>query len=191
MPTVLSDPSPTLYLVLVVACVVTGAVWFRTRKRNHLIVFAIAVALLALLFLCDRLFESPREEAERRVKEVVAAVNARDFERAMSHFSEGFEYHGLKKNNFMSSRLQNTLATQNVRVAVWDFTRGDVQQEGDDQVTIGFMSKGESNLGQFAAYARTTFVRDPDGHFRMKSVKIYGDPLRRANDQEIAIPGLP
>jgi hypothetical protein len=190
MPTVLSDPSPTLYLVLAVACVVTGAMWFRSRKRSHLIAFMVAAGLLALLFLSDLLFDSPREEAERRVKDVVAAVNARDYERAMSHFSAGFEYSGLGKGNFMSSHLRDIISRENVRVAVWDFSRGDVQQEGDNQVTIGFMSKGESNFGQFAAYARTTFVRDADGHFRMKSVKIYGDPLKRANGPEITIPGL-
>ena len=42
MPTVLSDPPLTLYVVLIVAAAVTGTIWFRNRTRRSLLWFAAA-----------------------------------------------------------------------------------------------------------------------------------------------------
>src|SRR5262249_25495090 len=62
MPTVLSDPSPTLYVILGALVIIFGAIAARRQKRSDVINFAIPAVLLLALFLIDRAFESPREQ---------------------------------------------------------------------------------------------------------------------------------
>lgn len=81
MPTWLSDPSDGFYLVLFVLVVIAVLVWARNRTRGDLIRVGIAVALLALLFVFDSQFESPREESVRRVGEIAAAINERNWDK--------------------------------------------------------------------------------------------------------------
>ena len=71
MPTALSDPSLALYVILIVVAAVTGMMWSRNRSRSNRINFGIAAAALLALFLIDWFVESPREEAARRVQEIL------------------------------------------------------------------------------------------------------------------------
>ena len=66
MPTFFSDPPSVLYLVMAAGAFVAGGVWFNRRTRPALVVFGAVLGLIALVFLLDRVLESPREEAVRR-----------------------------------------------------------------------------------------------------------------------------
>jgi hypothetical protein len=190
MPTALSDPSPTFYLVLAVVAVITGAVWLRNRRRSSLINFGIAAAVLAALFLIDRLVESPREEAVRRIEDVSAAINDRDFDRMVGHFSDSFNYRGKDKAFLRTAPLRDIVPRENVRTRVWDFSRDQVEYPNPNEVIVGFMGRGEGNMGAFGAYFRVTFVKESNGEWKIRTFDAYADPLRRANEQPIPIPGL-
>ena len=121
MPTFLSDPSLSLYLVLAVAFVIALAVWYRKRDRKSLLA-ALAFGLLVLgLYLIDASFESPREQANRRVLAMAEAATARDPARFVEQLSDSFNYRGATKEQMRTAGIWTTLRNFNARVAVWGF----------------------------------------------------------------------
>lgn len=190
MPTFLSDPSPTLLMLLLVATVVAVGLWLRNRKRANAIVAAVFGLLLLLLILCDQFVKSPREEAERRVFDMVAACNELNPDRFMANVSESFDYKGAKKARLRTSGVWSDLRRYSVRVAAWDFSRDDVKEVSETEIEIGFLAKGEAEGKPLPKYVRTRFVRDPDGAYRLKGVAFY-DALKRNSGPEDTIPNFP
>jgi hypothetical protein len=190
MPTALSDPSPALYLILVVVTLVTGAVWFRNRTRSSLINFGLVFAVLVALFLIDWFVESPREQAVRRVQAMVDAANARSPEAFVAQVSPSFNYRGADRERLRTSDVWQIMARYNVRVAVWDFAREDFKPISDSEIEIGFLAKGEADGKPVPKYVRTRFVRDPDGEYRLRSVAFY-DPVQRTRGSEETIQHFP
>lgn len=188
--TAVTDPSPTVYVVLILAALIWGGVALRYPKRMTRIVAAVWIALLILIFAIDFFVESPREQSVRKVSAMVDAMNARNSDALLAHASESFDYKGQKKSRLGSVELWNVLRSQNVRVSVWDFSRDDVQMPDDTTTVIGFMAKGEGGGRQVPMYIRATFVRDPDGQWRVRTFATY-DPLQKARGSELTIPGLP
>lgn len=174
MPTALSDPSQALYLILVVVAVITGAVWVRNKSRSNLINFGIALAVLAVLFVIDRLVESPREEASRRVQAMADAATAANPDQFVEHVSSSFDYRGKDRDAVRASAAWGLIRQHNARVAVWGLGRDDFQQVSDSEVEIGFFAKAQtpSNEG-LGRYVKARFVRDPDGQYRVKTMKFF------------------
>src|SRR5262245_49521741 len=98
MPTALSDPSPTLYIVLGVVAVILAALWVRKPSRGNLIQFAIGAVVLLLVFLIDTMVESPREQSVRKMQEMAAATQNRRMDEAFRHLSDSFNYNGITKS---------------------------------------------------------------------------------------------
>lgn len=188
MPTFLSDPSLSLYGVLAVAFIVAAAVWSRKRGRNSLLA-ALGFGLLLLgLFLVDRSFESPREQANRRVQLMAEAATARDPARFVEQLSDSFNYRGATKEKMRTSGIWDVLRNYNARVAVWDLSQSDATELGDNEIEIGFYVKGEAPQGFKIYRMKARFVRDPDGQFRVKTVKFFSP---EGGNQEDAPPGFP
>jgi hypothetical protein len=97
MPTALSDPSPTLYLILGVLVVILGAVVVRRQRRSDLINFLIPAALLLALFVADRMFESPREQVVVTIREMETATQNKKHAEVFKHVSKDFKYRSLDK----------------------------------------------------------------------------------------------
>lgn len=190
MPSWLSDPSPTLYVTLVIAAIIGGGVWFRSQTRNSRLAAIGLAVVLAVVFVFDSAVESPREESVRKVAVIVDAVNDRRPDDLLANVSDSFEYKGRTKERLAAVPLWDTLRAHNVRVAVWDFSRDDVQSPNDTTCVVGFMAKGESAGRQVPMYIRATFVRDPDSQWRVRTFAAY-DPIQKAQGAEISIPGIP
>src|SRR5437762_581212 len=97
MPTFFSDPPPAVYLALAAAVVVAGLVWLNRRDRRSRTVLLAVLAVAGLVFLIDRLFESPREAAVRGVRELSAAINTRNWDAFDARVSKDFDYKGTVK----------------------------------------------------------------------------------------------
>jgi hypothetical protein len=189
VPNILSDPSLSLYLVLAVTFVIALAVWYRRRDRKTLLA-ALALGLLVLgLYLVDVSFESPREQANRRVQLMAVAATARDPERFVEQLSDSFNYRGVTKQQMRTSGIWATLRNFNARVAVWGFGKGEFEEIGENEIEIGFYAKGESPQGFRWYFMRARFVRDTDGQFRAKTVKFYAPEGGRTNEDPP--PGFP
>jgi hypothetical protein len=189
VPTFLSDPSLSLYLVLAVAFVIALAVWYRKRDRKSLLA-ALAFGLLVLgLYLIDASFESPREQANRRVLAMAEAATARDPARFVEQLSDSFNYRGATKEQMRTAGIWTTLRNFNARVAVWGFGKGEYEEIGENEIEIGFYAKGEAAQGFRWYFMRARFIRDPDGQYRVKTVKFYLPEGNRTNED--APPGFP
>lgn len=187
MPQILSDPSATTYLVLAALVVVTGAVAARYQDRKRVAPFALALLLLGGLYMLDRLCASPREEAVAATAAIVEAVNQRNTEAFLSHVSDSFSAYGMTKADL---RRGVELARRfDARVTSWNFDRNQVQyRDGPPPaVEIVFDAKGEGSGGVVPKHVKATFVRDPDGKYRMRSFATYN--IVKKKDEE-PIPGL-
>jgi hypothetical protein len=189
MPTFLSDPSPTLLMLLLVATVVAVGLWLRNRKRTNAIVAAVFGLLLLLLVLCDQFVESPREEAIRRVIDMTDAATAVEPDRFVSHVSQSFDYKGAKRDQLRTSGAWSFIRQHRATVTAAAFSRDDFEQPTPDTVVIGFLAKGQLPDGQRGMwYTKTTFVRDPDGAYRLKGMKFF-NPINTRSEE--TIPGFP
>jgi hypothetical protein len=193
MPTFLSDPPQTVYLVLIGAALVTGAVFARRQDRKSLLPFGVALGLLLLVLLLDRVAESPREGAVRAVQEMVEAANHRNADALVSHVADTVEYKGADPPKPITREqlrgAESALRTFNVRVAVWDFSRDDVREIDENTVEIGFLAKGEVEGKPLPVYVRATFARQPDGRMRLTKFATF-DAVQRTN-QPVTIPSAP
>src|SRR5579872_4774100 len=193
MPTFLSDPPFILYAILVLATIASLGVWFNKRTRVTLIVFGCCLAALLLLFLIDRLFESPREESVRRVQEMAKAIDDRNTDAFLSHIADNFEYQGengqptpVSRQYLRQSGIWPVLKQYNVHVGVWDFTRDDVTVVDENTIEIGFLGKAEAEGKQAPMYFRARFTRQADGQMKLTRLASY-DPMKRTNERK-AIP---
>src|SRR4051812_1507010 len=92
MPTFIADPPMWVYVVLTLALVVTGAMAAQRQDKRAAIPFAVAFFLLLIVFVLDRLFESPREEAVRRSFLMATAADAKNPDAFAEHLADTFEF---------------------------------------------------------------------------------------------------
>lgn len=183
MPTVLSDPSPTFYIILGVVVIVLAAIWVRTPKRGNLVQFAAGVGVLLLVFVVDTLVESPREEAVRRMKEMARATRERQAETFARHVSESFASGGVTKTGLrdLLSALEHGTVSQVGGFTwkggeVWSFDRADYQQVDDATLKIGFVGQA-SGLPQTLQFCVATF-RKEGAEWHMIGI-VFHDPIQR------------
>ncbi len=187
MPVFLSDPSSTTYLVLAALVIVAAAVAARWQDRKRVGIFLGALSLLGVVYLLDRLYESPREEAVEASVAIVNAVTQRNTEAFLSHVSESFDAKGLKKADL---RRAVELARQfDVKVVAWNFDRNRVvYHDGPPPaVDVEYDAKAEGPGGMAAKHVKATFVRDPDGKYRMRTFTTYNIVQKQVEEP---IPGL-
>jgi hypothetical protein len=195
MPTFLSDPPLIVYVMLTLAVIISGSMWFNRRTQQSVIGFGSFVALLALLVLLDWLFESPREESVRRVLAMTHAADARDSEAFLSNIADSFEYEDVGRSRTISrealrtSAIWEILRQNNVHTAAWDFDRSDVVEVDANTIEIGFLAKGETTNNQVPIYLRAKFTRQQDGQMKLTGLASF-DPMKRTNER-LSIPYLP
>lgn len=192
MPSFLSDPSPTIFLLLIAAAAGAGWYAFREQTRKSLRPLAVVLGLLLLLFVLDFAFESPREEATRKIQEMADAASNQQPDKFVEHVSERFDAGGSSREKLRNSVAWGIIKRFNARVAVWDFDRSLFEWTGDNEFKIEFLAKGESRTegGFVMRYVRATFVRDPDGQYRLRDIKFY-NPADKGMRVEEPIPGFP
>jgi hypothetical protein len=193
MPDWLSDPSSTTYLLLATVAAGVAFYWYRTQTRQSARIAAGVIGVVGAWLAAAWVLESPREEAVRRVGEMVAAANEFQPARISPHVSERFQYRGETKKSFEAAHTWDLARQHAVRVAVWDFDRAYVERPDPDTLSIGFMLKvdGEAHGHPFQGgfYVKAPFVRDPDGAWRLQSFTLYADPLKKANGDVFILPG--
>lgn len=195
MPTFLSDPPVVVYLVLAAVAIITGVVWLNRRTRKSLAVFLGVFAFVAVVLLIDRLFESPREEAVRRMQAMIHAADRVDPEAFAGHLADTVRYqdaNGVKtftREQLRHHSFWNVLRQFNVHVAAWDFSRADVAEVDENSIEIGFLAKGETQGKQIPMYFRATFTRQPDGSMKLTGLAAF-DPIKRQKER-VSIPQFP
>lgn len=190
MPTFLSDPTQALYLVLIVIPVVAAVPVARNQDRKSLVRFLACCTPLSFVFLIDRLVESPREEATRKVLAMAEAASAADGTRFVEHISASFSVNGKNREQLRASPIWSTIRGHNARVAVWGYGHDTAEDVAGGDLEIGFYAKGEAPSGVVLRYCKARFGKDPDGQYRLKGIKFF-DPTNRGLNAEEPIPGFP
>jgi len=191
MPTFLSDPPQTVYLVLIGVAVGTGVIAARRQDRKSLVPFAVALGVLLLVYLLDRVGESPREEATRKIYEMAEAATAADGDRFVEHVSKSFDYRGADRERVRKSGAWNEIKSRHARVAVWGFGQDAFERISDAELEIGFYAKAQTPDGQAVLrYIKARFVKDPDGQYRVKTMKFF-NPAENGLKSDEPIDGFP
>lgn len=187
MPTFLTDPSSTSYVLLGTVVVVLGAVAFRRQKRRELIAFGVAAAFLLALFLIDKAYESPREAAVRVVQEMGTATRAKNSDDLFARISESFKYKSLDKKRLRDrARAAEGMGWEGM--VAWDLSREEFKQVDETTVEQGFLVQPVKNP-QFVRYCVARFKWEADGVWRLQSFALY-NPIQRTNGAEEGLPGL-
>ncbi|CAN5583331.1 hypothetical protein BH11PLA2_BH11PLA2_34810 [soil metagenome] len=186
----LADPSRSLYLILIVAVIVAAAVWVKQRNRTSLTTLAVMALLLLVITLSDHFIESPREEAKRRVEAMAAAAQAGSPTAFLDHVSARFDKNGRGRDALRTSGLWPIINQYKPEIKVWDFSREEYRMLSDNELEIGFMTKGEAQGGFLLRYSRAMFIKDSDGAWRLKSIAFY-NPAENGMKNEDPIPGFP
>ena len=189
MPAVLSDPPPALWILLALFALVAVGLWQRSRSRTMGLIALVALLLPALLFLCRLVGESPRQEAIRRVKALVAAIDARNPDAMLPHVAEDFDYQGRKKKDIKTSPLWDLLRQYNARASAGGVGQDD-EQPDDNTVVIGFTGWATVDGKDYPMYVRATFKKDAKKEWKVQTFKAYSDPIQKAKGPEATIPGL-
>lgn len=192
MPTFLSDPSRNFYLILAICVLVSGAVAYLRRTRKPMIVFLVIGLVTLAVVLCDYFVESPREQGVRRVKDMATTATRVERDAFLANLSESFQYKGAGRDAIRRSGFWEQIRRFNARIAVWGFDQADTEYR-PGEVEFGFYGKGEAQ-GEFKGtviyYIRTTFVRDPDGEYRLKTMAFF-DVAGINGRTPATIPGFP
>jgi hypothetical protein len=180
MPTLLSDPPQWLYLVLGGLLVVSGALAAQKQDRRAIIPFGIAFLLMMFLFLLDKFFESPREEATRRVFLMSVAADAKNPDAFVEHVADKVEVptalggtKTLTREELKKSPFWDQLKQFQVQVSVSGFSSDDVKVIDENTVEIGFVAKGQSQGQQIPLYGRATFRKQSDGSYKLTAFKAF------------------
>jgi hypothetical protein len=191
MPTLVSDPTSTMYVVFGAMVVILGAMALRRRKKSDVITFAVGAVLLLALFLIDRANESPREQVSRKLAEMESSSQARKYDEVFKHISEDFKYKSLDKKALREKANQaQSYFPEGIRI--WNVTRnsykpmegGTVEQEFDVQPV---------NNPQFRYQCVGVFKKDADGEWRMVTFRLYpvvGSGGEGGKREEVTPPGL-
>lgn len=165
----------SVYLLLGVAAIIVGTLWVRTRERRYAYGIGGVAGLFALFFFINLLrSETDGEQIERKVKEMAAAVQARNLDGAFQHVSDQFHrgtidkaaLHAFAKNVIDRGELTDFQVSK--------FERVRFHRVGDQQIgTIVFRVKAITNDNVIPFRVEADFVRDSDGQWRLKNFQLY------------------
>lgn len=192
----LTDPPASLYYVFAAVLVVTGLIAVQKQDRRALAAFGAAFLLVAIFFLIDKLNESPREEAERRVHFMAVAATAHNPDAFCEHLADKVTLHTTGGEPVVKTREElraggfwGQLRFMGANVRVWDFSRADVKEIDENEIEIGFMARGADGSGKmFPLYGRATFRRQQNGQFKLTVFKSF-NAVNRQEPQ--TIPNFP
>jgi hypothetical protein len=166
----------SVYILLATAAAAllyTGLQW---RKRSLLVAGGIVAALISVYFLLDRLVETGREQARRKLHEIAEAVKARDADRILGHVSERFSSQGRDHaalRGYVEARLRDRLIDE---LVIWDITFPDSPAAAaDGELRVAFRARPHgARLGTTPPFlVEATFCRDADGEWRITAFLVF------------------
>lgn len=190
MPVFISDPSLTTYAIIAIMVAVLAGLYYRSRKKKDLFPLIGGTGVLLALFLIDILVESPREETKRKMKEMSAASETKNWDEVFTNISETFNYKGssgaLTDKKGLREKVRSIESMIEKGFTVWGFTRDDFRQINDTTVEIGFGAK-VNGRDETQSYVKAVFTKDPDGQWRLSDFALY-EPIN--TKERRSIPGL-
>src|SRR5579871_2429342 len=140
MPTWLSDPPRSLYVTLVLAAFFLlrdagekrGDPRRKTRSKRRLALIGVsllATLLFAGIYICDTMYESPREQIVRKLREMSEAVHERDVDKLMQHIAKNFRYGAADKARLRLVAERARISGQVDQFIIWDVEVGPIDKD--------------------------------------------------------------
>ena len=188
MPTLLADPTRTMYIAFGAIVLVLGALAWRRQKKADVITFAVGAALLLVLYLIDLSIESPREQIVRKLKEMESASRAGKYDELFKHVSDSFHYKSLDKKGLRAKADEaNAYFPDGVRI--WNATRSNYKPMTDGTIEQEFDVQPANNP-QFRYQCVGVFKKEADGEWRMITFRLYPVVSENGKREEVTPPGL-
>jgi hypothetical protein len=190
MPTWLSDPPTSLYATfgaIGVLSILAAMFLFspppkkrepkqkKSSPRVYLFILG-GVALLFLLglYICDRLYESDREQIVRKLNEMSAGVRDRNLDLTFRHVSDSFRYGSQGKAQFRARGDEALRSGQVTEIPIWDVNFESLDPEaGKAVVNVRFKVLGSALGDQNQFLGEATFAREADGQWRMTKFRVF------------------
>lgn len=190
MPTLLADPTSTMYIVFGAMVVILGALALRRQKKSDVITFVVAAIALLALYLVDLTNESPREQVVRKLKEMEVSSQAKSYDDVFKHISDSFQYKTLDKKALREkARMAENYFPEGVRI--WNTGRSNYKLMQDGSIEQEFDVQPVNNP-QFRHQCVGVFKKDPDGEYRLTTFRLYA-VVGSSSDgkrEEVTVPGL-
>lgn len=162
----------SVYVVLAALAVFLLLIWWQMRKRWLLLAAPFVVALIGLYALLDKAVETDREQIVRKIKEMVAAVNAFNLDAAFVHISEQFRSPGGKSKKELRDAAQMYLDRHTVeRVEVWDILIDGRPVRERGEVHVFFTAKTH-NIREFLTGCDAVFAFHPQHGWQLRSFRL-------------------
>jgi hypothetical protein len=195
MPSWLVDDPTDVFMALGVLALILGLIWWFNRgadfgqKRFGWIKGLIArrltlnqtcaagltfIGVLAVVILALYLFvDTSNKRIRRAIQEMSDGVKEGNIDKIFSHISDQFQLMGMSKATFrreVESRRNRGDVTE---VAVWGFEEPEFTKD-KKEAKIEFRIKPKGSVVQVQTGFRclATFVRDPDGQWRLKTFSV-------------------
>jgi len=163
MPSWLIDDPAETYLVLGLLALILGIVWWMNRgadfgKKRFGWVYGLIERRLTLNQFCA-------------MGLTVIGVN---LNKIFAHISDQFRWAGMSKESFRREVESRRSRGDVTEVRMWDFAQPKFTED-KKEATIEFMVKpiGSLNLKEVWYRCVATFVRDPDGKWRLKTFSLF------------------
>jgi len=196
MPSWLVDDPTDVFLVLGLLAVVLGIIWWFNRGEDFgkkklswikgliarrltlnqicamgltLIGFS-AVVILALYFFVD----TPTKRIRRAIREMSDGVKEDNIDKIFAHISDQFLLAGMGMNKATFRREVESRRNRGdvTEVRAWGFEEPQFSED-KKEAKIEFLIKPKGNLTQAWYRCIATFVRDPDGQWRLKTFSVF------------------
>ncbi len=186
MPDWLIEGDAAILLLLIVAALCAGVAWWKTRRKGLIVAAGLLLVVVGAFITLDCMFESDREQIERKVLEVAELIKMPlDVAAMFKHVSADFRYRNFDRQSFRDYCEAAVRQEEVRRFAIWDYRTESLDRE-KKRANVSFQFKVETRrqLGAFFL-AKTVFALDPDNQWRLQSFEIYPGNMA---DQPLEIP---
>jgi ketosteroid isomerase-like protein len=209
MPSWLVDDPTTVYLVLGLLALVLGVVWWMNRGEDFgkkkldwvrgliarrltlnqccamglTLIGVLALAVLLLGFFVD----TDQKRIQRAIREMSDGVKERNVDKIFSHISNQFSLAGRTKESFRPMVERHIEHGDITEVAAWGFEEAKFSED-KKEATIEFLIRPKGNMTQAWYRCLATFVRDPDGQWRLRTFSVFEPQIDPASRRSIYPP---
>lgn len=166
----------SVYVVLAALAVFLLLAWWQTRKRWLLFGVVFAAGLVGLYALLDKAVETDREQIVRKIKSMIAAVNAGNIDGIFENISGEFRSPGGKGKAELREMARRYIEQKTVTsVDVWDIVCiGEPSlQQRTAQASFQVKVHGQPGVEGFLAECEATFDFDTRHGWRLRSIRFF------------------
>jgi hypothetical protein len=181
----LAEKTGWVYFILGILALIPLALFLNNRAVVHLFGLLCVAILMAGVYVADDLQETDREQALRKTREILRAVETADLATLERHLSDKFTWQGMNRKQLLdrARRVLNTSASRSCSIS-----SAQVQGlSGDERLVVSGNLTATGQFGSeeafFTGVIYLTYARQPDGQY-----KLIGTKVQFPGGQEVVLP---